>query len=200
MACHAVEAAGGFGDATKRLQAIADANGPLDAVVVALAGDSAPGAGGEEWKQVLASHHGIVERVHADAGWARAAADHAGDKDTPVRLVTVTDGRTAGGRSRAQSSAQLARAAAATTKGKVAAFAVSLEASEEAAGGNVSELVAHLLADPDAGGLAGGELVVDADWLGLRSHPRPTGSVVYGGPAVPDWLDRTLRDMAGVGR
>ena len=199
VVCHAVEADGGFGNAAKGLEAIADASGPLDAVVVALSGDAPADAGGEyEWKQVLASHRGIVERIRNDAGWARAAADHARGKDRSLLLVTVTDGRTPGGHSRAQASAQLARSAATSTKGKVTAFAISLEASDEQASGAAAELVAHLLADPDAAGLAGAELVVDSDWLGLRSHPRPIGSVVYGGPSVPGWLDRTLRDIAGV--
>ena len=199
VVCHAVEADGGFGDAAKRLEAIADANGPLDAVVVALAGEaSADAGGGTEWEQVLASHRGIVERIHNDSGWARAAADHAREKDAPLLLLTLPDGRTPGGRSRAQASAQLARSAATTTKGKVTAFSVSLEASDDQAGNAAAELIAHLLADPDARGLAGAELVVDSDWLGLRSHPRPIGSVVYGGPSLPGWLDQTLRDIAGV--
>lgn len=199
VACHAVEADGGFAGATKRLEAVADANGPLDAVIVATRGDRPAGSGvGDEWKRVLAWHRGIVERIHGDAGWARAAADLAAGKDAPLRLVTLTDASTPGGRSRAQASAQLARSAGASTKGKVTAFAVSIEASEEEAGTAAGELVAHLLADPDAGNLAGAELVVAEDWLGLRSHPRPTGSIIYGGPQVPAWLDRTLRDIAGV--
>ena len=199
VVCHAVEANGGFGEAAKRIETIVDANGPLDAVVVAPTGDPPTvDSGADEWKQVLASHRGIVERIYNDAGWARATADYAVEKDRPLRLVTLTDGRTSGGRSRAQASAQLARAAATSTKGKVNAFAVSLEASDEETGAAAAELVAHLLGDPDAASLAGAELVVDSDWLGLRSHPRPIASVVYGGPSVPDWLDRTLRDIAGV--
>ena len=200
VSCHAVETDGGFGDAAKRLEAVADANGPLDAVVVAPAGDAPEDVGGgEAWKQVLASHRGIVERIHDDAGWSRAAADLAVHKDRPLRLVTLTDGRTSGGRSRAQASAQLTRSAAASTKGMITGFAVSLEAPGEEADGAAAELVAHLLGDPDAAPLAGAELVVDSDWFGLRSHPRPTGSVVYGGPSVPGWLDRALREIAGVG-
>jgi hypothetical protein len=74
---------------------------------------------------------------------------------------------------------------------------VSLEASGEQAEAAAAELVAHLLAGTDGGDLAGAELVIDSDWLGLRSHPRPIGSVVYGGPSVPGWLDRTLRDIVG---
>jgi hypothetical protein len=45
--------------------------------------------------------------------------------------------------------------------------------------------------------LAGAELVVGPGWLGLRSHPRPLGTVTYGGPEVPDWIDDAFRDMVG---
>jgi hypothetical protein len=61
----------------------------------------------------------------------------------------------------------------------------------------VGELVGHLLSDPDAAGLAGAELAVGPGWLGLRSHPRPIGSVTYGGPALPPWLDDVLEEMVG---
>jgi hypothetical protein len=71
-----------------------------------------------------------------------------------------------------------------------------MEASEEEAGA-ASELVAHLLGHPEATALAGAELVIGAGWLGLRSHPRPIGSITYGGPALPDWLDTTLRKIVG---
>ncbi len=146
---------------------------------------------------MLAEHGGIVEHIHADAAWARAAADYAARAARPVQLVTLTDAATAGGRSRAQASAQLARAAAGSTQGRITAFAVSIEASETAAGQPAGELVAHLLGHAEATALAGAELVVGAGWLGLRSHPRPIGSITYGGPAVPDWLDATLRDVVG---
>ncbi len=59
----------------------------------------------------------------------------------------------------------------------------------------VGELVAHLLGNPDAAALAGAELVMGGGWIGLRAHPRPIGSVTYGGPAVPEWLDATLREI-----
>jgi len=196
VTCHAVDAVRGFDEAAKQLEAIAEQNGPLEAVVVATSDGARQGAG-EGWERVLASHRGIVEQIHADAAWARATADQSAEKDRPMRLVVLTDGSTPGGRSRAQAFAQLSRAAGGSTKGRVTAFAVSLEGREEQVAAPASELVSHLLADPDGAGLAGAELVVDADWLGLRSHPRPTGSVVYGGPAIPAWLDRTLRDIAG---
>ncbi len=60
-----------------------------------------------------------------------------------------------------------------------------------------SELAAHLLAHPDSAPLAGAELVVSDQWLGLRSHPRPIGTVTYGGPAIPEWLDGSLREIVG---
>ena len=85
------------------------------------------------WERVLAEHRGIVEDIHTDAGWARAAADYAAGAGRPVQLVTLTDATTTGGRSRAQASAQLARVAAGATEGRVTAFAASIEASEEAA-------------------------------------------------------------------
>ena len=34
-------------------------------------------------------------------------------------------------------------------------------------------------------------------WFGLRSHPRPGGSVIFGGPDIPDWFDGALRRIVG---
>jgi hypothetical protein len=111
--------------------------------------------------------------------------------------VTLTAAATPAGRSRAQAAVQLARVAAGATEGRVTAFAAGIEAPDDEAGHAAGELVGHLLAEPEMGALAGAELVVGAGWLGLRSHPRPIGTVTYGGPAVPDWLDTVLRDMVG---
>lgn len=200
--CHRVEVTHGFSGPAKALASLVEAAGPIDAIVVAPAGhqptttSSATSADG--WERVLAEHRGIVEHIHADAGWARASADYAASADHRVQLVTLTDAANTGGRSRAQASAQLARAAAGATKGRVTAFAVSIETSEEAAGQPVGDLVAHLLCHPDASALAGAELAVGSGWIGLRSHPRPAGSVTFGGPAVPDWLDATLHEIVGV--
>ena len=169
--------------------------GHVDAIVVAPAAGRKPATSTECWERVLAEHLGIVEHIHTDAGWARAAADYAASAAHPVKLVTLTDAATSEGRSRAQASAQLARAARGGTEGRITAFAASIEASEEAAAEPVGELVAHLLGDPEATALAGAELVVGAGWIGLRSHPRPIGSITYGGPALPDWLDATLREI-----
>jgi hypothetical protein len=164
---------------------------------VASAGGQASSAG-EGWERVLEEHRGIVEHIHTDAGWARAVADYAAGAGRPVQLVTLNDATTTGGRSRAQASAQHARVAAGATEERVTAFAVSIEAREEAAGQTSGELVAYLLNHPDASALAGAELVVGQGWLGLRSHPRPVGSVTFGGPTLPDWLDGTLRQIVGV--
>ena len=106
-------------------------------------------------------------------------------------LVTLTDATTAGGRSRAQSSAQLSRSARKTTHEQVVAFAVSVEAADEPVG----ELAAHLLCSPSSPDLSGAELVAARGWCGLRSHPRPGGSISFGGPSLPAWFDDALREI-----
>jgi NAD(P)-dependent dehydrogenase (short-subunit alcohol dehydrogenase family) len=181
------DVAAGFPGAVAAMASV----GSVDAVVVALAGTAASEAA--SWEQVLAEHSGIVDRLHADAGWARAVADHAAATEQPVRLVTLTHATTAGGRSRAQAAAQLARAARGGTADRVSAFAVSVEAPFGDA--PIAELVAHLVSSPDSPSLSGAELVAGAGWVGLRSHPRPSGSITFGGPAVPSWLDASLRSI-----
>ena len=199
--CHLLEPARGFGTAADTLGTLVAKAGPIDAVVVAVAGRPSSDSPVDGWERVLADHGEIVEHLHTDAGWARATADYAATAARPVRLVTLTDATTSGGSSRAQAAAQHARVAAGATEGRVTAFAVGLEASEEITGRTSGGLVVHLLAHPEAGALAGAELVVGDGWLGLRSHPRPIGSITYGGPALPDWLDGTLRELvAGTGR
>ena len=205
IACHRVEVAHGFRDAADALGSVVQTVGPIDAVVVALTGgeptglstDGSADGSKDDWGRVIAEHGQIIEHIHTDAGWARAAADYAASAARPVRLVTLTDATTSEGRSRAQASAQLARAAAGATQGRVTAFTASIEATQERAAQPVGELVAHLLANPDVAALAGAELVVGDGWIGLRSHPRPIGSISYGGPEVPDWLDDTLRQIVG---
>jgi hypothetical protein len=63
----------------------------------------------------------------------------------------------------------------------------------------VAEAAVHLVGSAGASALSGAELVVEGDWFGLRSHPHPVGTVTYGGPDVPGWLDRALREMAAAG-
>jgi NAD(P)-dependent dehydrogenase (short-subunit alcohol dehydrogenase family) len=196
--CHVLAGAGTgtFAGAAAALAAAAQELGTVDALVVALAGPAAAG-GGARWEQVLAEHADLVEQLHADAAWARAAADHAAATERPLRLVTLTDAATAGGCSRAQAAAQLARAARRATGDRVHAFAVSVEGGP-ADGPPVAELAALLAAGAAVEGLAGAELVVGRGWLGLRSHPRPGTGFSLGGPDLPPWFDDALRAAVGV--
>jgi len=162
----------------------------LDAVVVALAGRPASTNAASDWERVLDEHDAIVERIRAAARWSRAVADVATTNGRPIRLVTITDATTAGGRSLAQAMVQLARSGRQATDDLVMPFAVSAEADEIPA-----ELAAHLVCSPEAVGLTGAELVSGAGWFGLRSHPRPVGSISFGGPEVPWWFDDTLREV-----
>lgn len=177
--CHLIEAPAG----------LADLDAP-DAVVVAVTGGPPACGAASGWERILTEHDGIVGKIHSDAQWARAVAELATAKGRPIRLVTVTDATTAGGRSRAQASAQLARAGRKATAELVLPFAVSAESDDIPV-----ELAAHLACSAEAIGLAGAELVTGAGWFGLRSHPRPIGSISFGGPAVPEWFDDALREV-----
>ena len=180
----------GFDSTTELLASVAGSDRSVDAVVLALPG-SAPAGSVSGWERTLAEHTGIVEEISTDSAWARAVADHSASAAHPVRLVTLTDAITGGGRSRAQASAQLARAARKATDDRVTAFSVSVEADAPA---TVGELAAHLLCSPESDALSGAELVVRPGSIGLRSHPKVRASLVIGGGPVPDWLDQALSD------
>jgi hypothetical protein len=167
---------------------------PIDAVVVALAGD-APGAPGDEtsWERILDEHVDLPDQIRRDAGWAQAIAGYAAQADRPVRLVTLVLATDSGGRSRAQAAAQHARSAHSATAERIDAFTISVETTEPTEFRTAAELAAHLLCAPDTAALAGAELVVGHGWFGLSSHPTPATSIEFGGPALPDWLDGTLR-------
>jgi len=186
-----------FTAASAQLAATVDASGPVDAVVVALAAAAPASSSADGWARVLDEHAGVTEQIGNDAAWVRAVSDYAATADRAVRVVTMVDASTAGGRSRAQSAIQLSRVAHAATEDRVDAFALSVEASGE--GEVIGEIVAHLVCDADAGALSGAELVVGPDWFGLRSHPHPAGAVSFGGPAVPAWVDDALQEMVGRG-
>ena len=148
-------------------------------------------------QSILADHRGLIEHLHADAAWARAVADYAAGADRPVQLMTLTDATTPGGRSRAQAAAQLARAVASGTGGRVTAFAAGIEAPDAEAAPVVGELVGHLLADPDAAGPRR-RRVGGGPGLARTAQPPPAHrQVTYGGPALPAWLDD---DAQGDGR
>jgi hypothetical protein len=122
-------------------------------------------------------------------------SDYSAQAERPVRVVTVTNATSFGGRSRSQSAAQLARAAHMASADKIDAFAISVETATEAGRQSLAALAAYLVSSPDSAALSGAELVVASDWFGLRSHPTPAATISYGGPAVPDWVDGTLRTI-----
>ena len=49
----------------------------------------------------------------------------------------------------------------------------------------------------DVSALSGAELVTSDDWCGLRSHPAVAGTVSFGGPDVPAWVDGAVRRLVG---
>ncbi len=175
--------------------ATAAGDADVDAVVVARAGLRAAASAADvpRWERVLDEHAGITDAIRADAAWVRAVADLAGARENPIRVVTLVDATSAGGRSRAQAAAQLSRAAHPATADRVDAFAIALETV--ASRPETAEVVAHLVSDADAGALSGAELVVGAEWFGLRSHPAAGGTISFGGPEIPGWVDDALREM-----
>jgi NAD(P)-dependent dehydrogenase (short-subunit alcohol dehydrogenase family) len=181
------------GAAEQLAQAASDADG-IDAVVVARAGSGSSGSGAS-WLQVLDEHAEIVDAIRSDVAWVRAVSDHARESGRPMRVVTVTDATTSGGRSRAQAAAQLSRAAHLVPDIETDAFAISVETDAESRATSVGELVAYLAGAEGAGAMSGAELVVDAEWIGLRSHPHPDASISFGGPELPEWVDDTLRTV-----
>ncbi len=201
VACErvAIEAGTDFEGAATALASL-EPDVAVDAVVLARAGAGSPSTVAvDDWEQILDGHAEIVAGIAGDAGWARAVADHSARFGRPIRLVTLTDATDAGGRTRAQASAQLARAARRATEDQVSAFSVSIETTDPSSATVVGELAAHLLCSPEAPGLSGAELVVDTDSVGLRSHPSVEASLVIGDGAVPAWLDGTLAAIVGQG-
>jgi NAD(P)-dependent dehydrogenase (short-subunit alcohol dehydrogenase family) len=189
----------GFDAASDVLTSAAGPGGAVDAVIVALRGSGAGALGASDWERVLAEHADTASGILTDAAWSRAVADHSSRTGATVRLVTLTDATTTGGRSRAQASAQLARAARGATAGAVIAFAVGVEADDRRSTRAAAELAAHLVASPESPPLSGAELVVGPGSIGLRSHPRASASVAFEGAAPPAWLDRVLGEIVTPG-
>ena len=96
VTCHRVEVAHGFRGAAEALSCVVEAAGQIDAVVVAPAARQPSATSTDGWERLVAEHRGIVEEIHTDAGWARAAADYAASAARPVQLVTLTDAVTTG--------------------------------------------------------------------------------------------------------
>ncbi len=183
-----------FVGAAEQLQRAAREAGDVDAVVVARTGSVASSADAG-WEQVLDEHAGIVDAIRSDVAWVRAVSDLARESARPMRIVTVIDAVTSGGRSRAQAAAQLSRAAHLVSDIQTDAFAIGVETDADSRTSTVGELAAYLVGADDAGALSGGELVVTADCIGLRSHPHPEASISFGGPELPTWVDDTLRTI-----
>jgi hypothetical protein len=194
--CTAVEGAPAddFAGAAAQLARAAQAAKSADAVVVARRGLPTGGTP-EGWQRVLDEHVGIVRAITGDVAWVRATSDHARETGAPVRIATVVDATTAGGRSRAQAAAQLSRAAHLVADVRADAFAIGMESPSRQGRDTAAGLVAHLVATSEAGALSGAELVVQDDWVGLRSHPRPGASISFGGPELPSWVDGALRGV-----
>ncbi len=112
-----------------------------------------------------------------------------------MRIATVTDATTSGGKSRAQAAAQLSRAAHLVAEVRADAFAIGVETDADSRYSTVGELVGYLVGADDAAGMSGAELVATAEWIGLRSHPHPEASISFGGPELPPWVDGTLRGI-----
>jgi hypothetical protein len=184
-----------FAGASKQLAEAAGDAASVGAVVIALSGGDSASSEGPAWQRVLDEHAGIVDRVATDAAWVRAVADLSAASERAVRVLTVVDASTAGGRSRAAAAAQLSRAAHGATGDRVDALALSIEAPGPSSREPIGAIVAHLVCDPDVAALSGAELVVGPDWFGVRSHPYPAGTVSFGGPEVPEWVDGALREM-----
>ena len=188
-----------FAGAAEQLgQAARDAGG-IDAVVVARAGSASSGAGAP-WEQVLEEHSGITDAIRSDVAWVRAVSDHAGESGRPMRIVTVTDATTSGGRSRAQAAAQLSRAAHLVPDVRTDAFAIGAETDADSRYSTIGELAGYLVGADETGALSGAELVATAEWIGLRSHPHPEASISFGGPELPAWVDGTLRGIVNDSR
>ena len=106
---------------------------------------------GETWQQVLEEHAGITDAIRSDVAWVRAVSDHAGESGRRMRIATVTDATTSGGRSRAQAAAQLSRAAHLVEDVHADAFAIGVETDADSRYSTVGELVGYLVGADDTG-------------------------------------------------
>ncbi|HVV29901.1 MAG TPA: hypothetical protein VHC41_03405 [Mycobacteriales bacterium] len=182
----------GFDDVEATLQRA----GAVDAVVVALAPAAVGGAASATaWQRLLDEHAATGPHVLAHAAWSRAAMRRAIADNRPIRVVHVTVTPTPAADSAAQAVAQLVRSAQDTPAAVgFDAFSVCYERVAEADDRPLGELIARLVWAGDTTALAGAELVVRPDWVGIRRHPGPIVTVSYGGPQLPEWVDGTLRE------
>ena len=190
---------GGF-DATEEILAKAgDFAGPLDALIVLPplqpeVSIDVPAT----WEQVIADHADTARRIATHAGWLRAATRYATASGHPLRVVLATKATDAGGRSTAQAVAQMARCANDfPSRARLEVFSISIESDRPADTRALGDLIARLVSSDDVGDLKGAELAVAQGWVGLRAHPSPIGTVSFGGPAIPGWVDAALQEVIG---
>ena len=164
------------------------------AIIVALR-DTRPHNPGRRWQEILGSHEGIESELLRDAMWFRAMADRSAREGSATRAIHLVPAHWGAGRTRAMSVAQLTRAAHGATGGRIDAFAVALSTAQPDSFSAAATLAAHLACSPDAPQLSGAELFVDREHIGLQSHPGLAGTISYGGPDLPAWLDPALRSM-----
>ena len=196
-ACHTVapgDVGVRFAGAADALASAAERLGPLDAVVVGarrpVAGHRRREPGGSGCSP---STTASWTELHADAGWARAVADHAAGADRRSgwsRSPTPPPPAAAAG---PRPSAQLARAARKRHRGAGRRVRRQRRGRGRRRRSASSPPTCCAARTPPA--LSGAELVAGDGWFGLRSHPRPGGSISFGGPALPDWLDDALREI-----
>jgi hypothetical protein len=190
----AAQVPAGFGEALDTLARAHRVAGPINATVVFLTPDAATTQtdGGPAWHQLLESHRDVARDVIAQAAWARAAARHAATTNDDMRSVHVTPAGRPGAHTVAQAVTQLARC---VPEGSgLAAFSITLEGKDDDRPA-LADLAARLVCAEDASNLVGAELVVGRGWLGLRTHPGPTATVSFGGPAIPAWVDAALEEL-----
>jgi hypothetical protein len=88
----------------------------------------------------------------------------------------------------------MARSANDTPAVGIDVFSVAMESADRGDAAALAHLVARLVAAEDTVALRGAELVVQHQWIGVRSHPGPIATVSFGGPAIPAWVPDALRD------
>jgi hypothetical protein len=174
---------------------------PLGAVVIAKLGpltEEADPRSEPSWRATLSSHAGVVGEIVAHAAWLRAATRYAESERRALRIVHVTGALSAAGRTTAQAVAQMVRSANDTPSPvPIDAFSLSLESAAAEDVRPVAQLLARLVAADDVRPLQGAELVAGRGWVALRSHPGPSASVSFGGPAIPPWVDGVLARAVG---
>ena len=176
---------------------LAGAEGPVSSVVTCFTsrGDAAAIGNRRDWSDILDGHGRILKDLAATAAWARATCAYSERTGEPVTFACVTPAGAPGGRSQAQALAQLTRGAQPATGGRVHALAIGVESTDLEDERTAAEFLTRLVTGGEAAQLTGAELAVGSGWLALRAHPTAGGSVSFGGPEVPLWLDSVLREL-----